>query len=147
MSYIATAFGAPWLGHGRRLEAALALICGIYGVALMFYPVVALDSKATFDLYWQGYGRVIAVPFLLKAIFTGWGLIANIRGRPYSQFLRCVGALIGSFIWSAMIWKFAAFGSPFSFGSICAAIFLLSSIGIVGMASANLPKPGAPGAQ
>lgn len=145
MSVIATMFGAPWLGHGRRLEAALALICAIYGAGLFISPSLALDSAATVDLYWQGYGRIIALPFILKAGLTGLGVIANISGWPYSQSVRFCGALVGSFIWWGMIWKFVEFGQPFAFGSVCAMVFLISSIGVCGMASANLPKPGAPG--
>lgn len=144
--FIAILFGAPWLGHGRRLEAALTLICGIYGLGLFIFPPLALDSKATVDLYWAGYGRIIAVPFLLKAILTGWGLLANINAWSYSRSLRCCGALVGAFIWWAMIWKFTKYGAPFSFGSVCAVVFLLSSIGIFSMALANRPIPGAPGA-
>lgn len=147
MSYIAVVFGAPWLGHGRRLEAALALICLIYGMGLFLFPSLALDSNAIVDLYWSGYGRIIGLPFLLKAILTGLGVIANIKAWPYSQHLRVCGALVGSFIWWGLIWKFVEYGSPFSFGSVCALVFLISSIGIVAMASANLPVPGAPGAQ
>src|SRR3954467_13502907 len=123
MAVIATIFGAPWLGHGRRLEAALALICGIYGMGLFLFPSLALDSKATFDLYWAGYGRTIGLPFLLKAFFTGLGVIANINAWRCSRFLRVCGALIGSFIWWAMIWKFAEYGSPFDVGSVCALMF------------------------
>lgn len=146
MTLIEIGFGAPWLGHGRRLEFVLAFICLSYGCALIVAPSFALDSKATVDLYWLGFGRTIGLPFLLKGVLTGWGLLSNIKDWPYSRQFRYCGALVGSFIWTSMVWKYTIYGSPLAFGSVCAGAFLISSIGIIGMASANLPRPGAPGA-
>jgi hypothetical protein len=127
-------------------EASLALVCVLYGGLLIVHPESAWDSQATMDLAWQGYARLIAVPFLVKAVFTGLGLIGNIKGWPSSHFLRLVGALFGSFIWVWLITKFIWSGAPFTFGSICAIVFLILSIRIIGMALAGLPHPGAPGA-
>lgn len=146
MASVEIVFGAPWLGHGRRLEFLITVICLFFGTSLLIDPSLALDSNAVFDLYWLGYGRIVGIPFLLTGILTGWGLLANIRAWRCSVRLRYCGALSGSFVWTAIVWKYSIYGSPLAFGSVCAGAFLISSIGIIGMASANLPRPGTPGA-
>lgn len=138
--------GAPWLGHGRMLEAALSLICLIYGASLLLIASAAFDSQATRDIAWAGNGHLLAIPFLIKAIFTGYGLLANINGWWYSQGARFCGALVGSFLWAGIFTKFVLVGATFSFGSVCCIVFFVGSIRIMGMAAADLPKPGSPGA-
>lgn len=137
--------GALWLGHGRMTEATLAAIAMIYGVLLFAVPSVPWESQATRDIAWHGYGHLIAVPFLLKALLTGLGLFTNIVGLQHSRFLRLCGASLGSGIWTWVLSKFALNGVPFTFGSVCAFIFLILSVRIIGMAAADLPKPGSPG--
>lgn len=138
--------GASWLGHGRKSEASLITVCFMYGMVLFLVPGAAFDSQATRDIAWQGYGHFIAIPFLTMATVSGYGLIANINVWCYSQAFRFCGALLGAGIWLWLMWKFTTVGSPFTFGSICALVFLVDSIRIAAMALANLPKPGAPGA-
>jgi len=145
MAIILAIFGSPWLGHGRKLEATLAGICLTTGLVILWDPGNLTDSKATVDLFWLGYGRVIALPFLLKAVFTGLGVVTNILGFWFSWFLRWAGAGLGSGLWIYLIFKYTLYGSPFAFGSICAGWFLFSSIGIMAHAWADLPRPGAPG--
>lgn len=147
MELFARMLGAPWLGHGRMFEFVVGTICASYGLVLLFHPDALWDSQATRDLAWYAYGRVIAVPFLLKAIFTGYGLAANIFGWPLSRLSRSVGAVVGCFIWGWMETKFALAGVPLTFGSICAVVFFLGSLRVIGMASMGLPTPGAPGAR
>lgn len=146
MPLLIVIFGAPWLGHGRRLEASLAGICATTGLVLLWDPSWAMDTKATVDLFWTGYGRAIAFPFLLKAALTGSGVVANILGYSFSWLLRWLGGLAGSGLWAFMIFKYSLYGSPLAFGSICAGWFLFSSVGVMAHAWADLPKPGAPGA-
>lgn len=141
-AFIGVFFGAPWLGHGMRLEATLALLCGVFSLALVIYPESAFDAKATLGFARDGHVHELAIPFLMKALLTGSGVIANINGHAYSRYLRLCGALIGSFIWAAITYQYATVGIPLSFGSVCAGVFLFSSIGIIGMAFANLPRPG-----
>lgn len=140
---LAKLLGAPWLGHGRLMEAMLAFVCGLYG-ALLLMPHTAWESQATYDLAWTGYGQLVALPFLLKSVLTSYGLLANIRGWHGSRVPRLCGAFVGSFLWAWLIWKYGMSGALLSFGSVCAMVFLLASIRIMGMALADLPCPGEP---
>lgn len=137
--------GGPWLGHGRMVELVLSFICLIYGLVLIFDTSASFDSQATRDLAWLGYGNLVGIPFLIKASFSGYGLIANINAWKFSRFSRIIGAFVGSYIWIWILTKFISIGVPFTFGSICAFTFFLCSGRIIGMALANLPVPGAPG--
>lgn len=143
---LANLLAARWLGHGRAIECYLACVAGLYGLILLAVPGAAFDSSATADLAWHGYGRLIAVPLLLKSLLTGGGLILNIRAARYSRPLRMAGAFVGSVIW---IWFALKFASMFAFATVgfpfCAGAALFS-IRIMGMSAANLPRPGAPGA-
>lgn len=147
METLARVLGAPWLGHGRMFEFVVCTICALYGLMLLFHPDTIWDSQATRDLAWYAYGRAIAVPFLFKATLTGYGLAANIFGWALSRSSRSCGAGIGCFIWGYLETKFILAGVPFTFGSICAIVFLFGSLRVIVMASMNLPRPGAPGAR
>lgn len=144
---LARALGAPWLGHGRMFEFVVGTICALYGLVVLFHPDALWDSQATRDLAWYAYGQLIAAPFLLTATLTGYGLVANICGWPFSRSSRSCGAAAGCFIWGWMETKFVLAGVPFTLGSICAVVFFLGSLRIIGMSSMDLPRPGAPGAR
>lgn len=134
------------LGQGPKPEASLIRVCFLYGMILLLVPGAAFDSQATRDIAWAGYGHFMSIPFLMMAMISGYGLIANINGWSYSHVFRFCGALLGSFIWLWLMWKFTAVGSPLTFGSVCALVFLIDSLWVAVMALSGLPKPGATGA-
>lgn len=141
-------FAARIFGHGRRMELFLVSVCSLYGVILFFVPGAAWDSQATRPLYnYMGNNSWwISLPFLLKAFLSGLGLYGNIQGWPVSVQLRFCGALVGLFIWIWYAIMFYLLGTVATIGfpfCVAAAFF---SIGIMAMAVANLPRPGAPGA-
>jgi hypothetical protein len=141
---LAELFAARWLGHGRAIECYLACVTVIYGVALLM-PGAAFDSRVTYDLAWLGYGQVLAIPLLLHAVLAGTGLAGNIAGWRSSRMLRFFGGMLGCAIWTwytikfALGDQFAAVGFPFC------AMAALFSVRVMGMALANLPRPGVPG--
>lgn len=138
--------GARWLGHGRALEAFLALICAIYAGILLLVPGAAFQSQATAQFVWEGVHPIwIAMPFILKTVFTTIGLYRNIQGLSWSRFYRIVGALIGTFTWSWYLTQFIAYDAVGALGTATCIGGIVASIRIIGMAGANLPPPGAPG--
>lgn len=139
-------FAARWLGHGRAIEAYLILVCGTYAAILLIHPSSAADSPATLDLYWSGNSQFVAMIFVAKALTSGTGLVLNIVNLPGSRFFRISGACLGSVIWAWYVAKFSLVGEPATLGMVFAAVSFLVSIRIMGMAYANLPRPGAPGA-
>lgn len=138
---------ARWLGHGRRIEVLFTCLCASYGTVLLFIPHTLFDSQATryLELVWVGYGWVIALPFLLTALLAGFGVMFNILGIAGSRHLRVAGAITGSMIWAWYLLKFTTMGLPATFGAFCCLWFLINSTAIIGLALANLPRPGAPG--
>ena len=149
MSYhdrLAIVFAASWLGHGRAIECYLALVAGLYGTTLLAVPDAAYDSKATIDIAWTGYGSLLAIPLLAKAGLTGAGLILNVLGCRGSRLPRFFGALLGSLIWSWLATKLILIGAVATTGFPFCVGASLFSVRIMGMALANLPRPGAPGA-
>lgn len=143
---LADLFAARWLGHGRAIECYLACVAGLYGLLLIAVPGAGLDSSATADLAWHGYGWLVGMPLLAKAIATGSGLIFNIRGLRCSRYLRMTGAFIGSMIWIWFTLKFATNRTFATVGFPFCVFASLFSIRIMAMAAANMPRPGAPGA-
>lgn len=138
-------FAAKYLGHGRATESYLTLFAGTYGLALVFVPDAAFSSSATRDLAWMGYGQYTAIPFLLKAIFSGYGLLANIFDWPCSRQFRILGAMIGLWVWSCLVLKFIWVGTPFTVGCFASGWAFYFSIRIIALAYANLPRPGLAG--
>lgn len=138
-------FAARYLGHGRVIESFLVLFAGTYGIALLFVPDAAFSSSATRDLAWMGYGQFVAIPFILKSIFSGYGLIANIFAWSYSRLFRIIGATFGLWIWSTMVLKFIFVGTPFTVGTFAAGWSFYYSIRIIALALVDLPRPGVPG--
>lgn len=138
-------FAGTALGHGRMTECALATVCLLYGLILAAAPDAVYRSIDVADLAWTGPGRLIAIPFLLKALLTGSGVWANICGQEGSRTLRFLGALVGVLIWVwiaanlAMTQEFCALG--FSVSIVNAGL----SVRIMALSLANLPRPGAPG--
>jgi hypothetical protein len=108
-------------------------------------PDAAFDSKATVDIAWLGYGHLLGIPLLVKSILTGSGLILNIRGYKASRKLRFFGALLGTFIWTFLTVKFLGIGATASVGFPFCVPAWLFSVRIMGLALADLPRPGAPG--
>jgi hypothetical protein len=132
---------SEWLGFGRTLEFFLVCITVSYGLALLLVPGAALKSLATYELAYLGYSGYIAIPFLMKAVFTGYGLIANIFDLRFCRTTRFIGALVGSFIWSSYIIQFFLVDSFFTLGSWFCFYAFFASIRIMVMALADLPPP------
>lgn len=145
LEILLTIFAARVLGHGRALESYLTAFAGSYGIALLFVPEAAFSSQATRDLAWQGYGQLVAIPFILKAIFSGYGLLANIYDWRMSRQARVTGACFGLWIWSSMLGKFILIGTPYTVGSFAAGWCFYYSIRIIALALSDLPKPGVAG--
>lgn len=131
-----------WYAQTRPTEIGLTILCLGYGLYLTFIPEAAYASQILSEIAWLGYGPLIGLPFFLKAIFTGWGVTANIYGLPYSRFFRCFGACIGSSIWGWTILQDYDADKIVSFISFVCAIFILSSLWVFTMSLANLPRPG-----
>ncbi len=129
-------------------ECFLASVCAIYAVILLFAPNATLESQVTKDitLFWWGYGRLLAIPFALKAVLTGGGLIANINGYAFSKHMRVSGACVGTMIWVWYATKFVLIGDIAFIGFPFVVVSFLMSIRIIGMSLADLPRPGAVGA-
>lgn len=142
---IAILLAAPWLGHGRAVEAYLTIVAGVYGALLLFVPDGAFNSQITADIAWLGYGYYLAIPLLGKAALNGAGLIGNIRGNPGSRSLRFVGAMLGTTIWLFLAAKFFLVGAAATAGFSFCLVAILFSIRIMGLALADLPNPGRPG--
>lgn len=142
--WLIAVLGAKALGHGRALESFLAFVCFVYAMIILFVPDAPLQSQATVDLAWEGYGKYIAIPFLLKAILTGWGVYTNKQGLPISRFCRIAGATVGTFLWTFLLFKFIAFDAIGALGTALCIGGIVASLRIVGLAMANLPPPGAP---
>jgi hypothetical protein len=132
---------AEWLGFGRTLEFFLVCITTSYGLAILFVPGAALKSPATYELAYLGYSGFIAIPFLMKAVFTGYGLLANIFNLKLCRTSRFIGASVGSFIWSSYIVQFILVDSFFTLGSWFCFFAFFASLRIMIMALANLPPP------
>jgi hypothetical protein len=143
---LADLLAARWLGHGRAVECMLAVVAGYYGILLLMVPGAAFDSVATADIAWHGYGRIVAIPLLMKAALTGGGLILNIRGKRFSRQMRMSGAFIGSVIWIWLSLKYANLGTVATVGFVFCNVAAVFSIRIMGMAAAGMPRPGAPSA-
>lgn len=126
-----------WMG----IELLLAIYCLQYGLMLLLIPGSRYDSVLTVDLAWQGYGASLGLPFLLKAAFTGSGVIANLRGCYFSWLFRFVGAFIGAMIWIAMSLKYLSSTAEFSFGMVVSIDCFVISILIMAMAWHDFPEP------
>lgn len=146
MVIIDVLLGARWLGHGRALEASLALTCAIYAGILLIDPDSAAHSSATAVLVWQGVTSwMLSIPFALKAILTATGLYRNIRGLSGSRYFRIAGALTGTFVWAFYLTQYIAYDAVGALGTACCITGIVASIRVIGMAAADLPRPGAVG--
>lgn len=131
------------LGHGRAVESLLALAAFIYGMMLLLFPAKTANVEVTFDIAWMGYARIMAYPFLFKALMSGLGVYGNIRGWKRSRYLRITGAVIGSFLWTWYASKCWAVGTQVSLGWAASLVFCIGSLRVMAMASIDLPKPSA----
>lgn len=126
-----------WLG----IEVLLAIYCLQYGLMLLLIGEARFDSVLTVDLAWKGYGPWLGLPFLVKAVFTGSGVITNLSGWHYSWALRFIGAFVGSAIWLAMLLKYLSSTAALSFGMVVAADCLVLSALIMAMSYHDFPEP------
>ena len=134
-----------FLGHGRKLEAALIFVKLQYFVLLSFAP-----KDAIFILAFQPLNvspRLLALPFLLCGTLQLIGLILNARGYPQSRWFRIVGATIGMMLWLYILGEnvlvirvWAAGINPWMAMGIVGSITIIRN-GVLGQ-----PRPGAPGA-
>jgi hypothetical protein len=138
-------FIPPALGHGRKTEALLAATTLIIAALLILDPKSAYDSNATADLAWYyGYERWLFVPFLLKGVLSGSGVLLNIYGFRVSRVLRFCGAVTGVLIWTFLAAKLGLTGSMLFAFPLFLTFGVYASVGIMMMAVLNLPPVGAP---
>jgi hypothetical protein len=121
----------PWAGRGRMMEAYLTAVCAGVVAILLAFPDQALETSALLDIGWQIEPRLIALPFALKAAFSGSGLVLSVREHRYSQPLRFLGGLVGSFLWFWLSFKFVLSGTllmsfPFTAAAAYASIRIMA---------------------
>lgn len=144
--FLARLLIAPGLGHGRATEFLLTCMAGSYGLALVMFPELGLESQATRDIFWRGDGGIITTMLLVKAALSGWGLTANIRGWPLDRPIRFAGALIGAWVWIWFVCQFNFNSATGSVGTFACFWFFIFSARIMGMSILGLPSPGKPSA-
>lgn len=137
-------FGIPWLGHGRRTEFILVLGTMIYVLANAYNPDRVMQSRIIASLFWEGYGNFLIFPLLCQSVIAGCGLWGNIKGLPWSRGLRFAGATLGLMIWTWFVIKYLHTGI-LSWGFVWCAIAAYTSVGVMVLSAANLPRPGHPG--
>lgn len=134
------------LGHGRRMEGFLLLAKVIGAVVFFLFPSATELSGATYDLYWLGLGNYLFGFFLLAALLSGYGLLANIHGWPGSRMPRVLGAGVGFFIWFFLSMKLLIVGDYASEGFVLGVVAMFyGELGTIFYAVADLPRPGAMG--
>lgn len=110
LNVVENLFLAPVLGHGRMAETYLAAVALLYGLILLIPGEVA-SSKATSGSVTELVGAYLAIPFLLKAYFSGYGVIGVIRAWPFTHTHRFIGGLLGITLWSWYSVKFILIGA------------------------------------
>jgi hypothetical protein len=134
----------PWFGHGRMMECYLTIVCGTIACIIIIAPEQTLYTNALFDIGWTLNAWYIAIPFALKAVLSGGGLICNVNNFPYSQPLRFSGGLVGFAIWFWLSTKFILLDALLLAWPFCVAA-AYSSIRIMAFALVDLPRSGTPG--
>jgi hypothetical protein len=137
--------GGKTLGHGRALETFLAFVCAVYAAILILAPDAIHQSQAIRLVAWYGYGWIVILIFIAKSVFTSLGVIGNIKGWSGSRIYRTIGAFIGTSIWCWFLSQFVAYDALDALGSALCIGGIVASVRIIGMAWANLPRPGAIG--
>jgi hypothetical protein len=121
----------PWAGRGRMMEAYLTAVCAGVVAILLAFPDQALETSALLDIGWKIEPRLIALPFALKAAFSGSGLVLSASEHRYAQRFRFLGGLIGSFLWFWLSFKFVLSGTllmslPFTAAAAYASIRIMA---------------------
>lgn len=146
MDFLLVLVGARHLGHGRRMELFLVAAAGYYAVVLSLVHNATAHSSATADLFWSGYGPYVhyAVYSLFAVKF--YGLFGNVYVWPASRWVRCVGGIGGFALWGWIGMKLALIGLISAPGHVLATmVAFYGELGVLFMAAANRPLPGAPG--
>jgi hypothetical protein len=136
---------APSLGHGRMMESYLTAVCALYGFILLVVPNAAISSQATRDVVFDELGRLIALPFLLKAALSGYGILGNIKGWRDANGFRFAGALAGFALFTWYVIKFLLIGAVGALGFPFALVAVAVCVRVMALSSIGLPVPGAPG--
>jgi hypothetical protein len=134
----------PWFGHGRMMECYLTIVCLAVTCIILIAPEQTLHTDALFDIGWSFNARYIAIPFALKTVLSGAGLICNVNNLRGSQALRFAGGLVGFIIWFWLSTKFILLNSFLLAWPFCVAA-AYSSIRIMAFALVDLPRSGTPG--
>lgn len=133
-------FGVKYIGSGLASDVFLFGVTAIYAALLLAVPGQMFDNKALFDLAWDGWGRWLAVPFLIKAILTGAGIVMTIMKKPYARFFRFSGSMVGSIIWYWFIAKYLFVGEILALGFPFSIVGAAFSLRILAISWANLPR-------
>lgn len=138
--------GARIFGHGRRVELFLSIAAAVYLIEILVVRNATSRTVVTEDIFWGGYGHYMLWAMWALFLTTAGGLVCNIKAWPGSQILRIVGAVLGFIIWGWFGVKLGWLGVYPSPGHVlsCVVAFAVEPM-VVFNASANLPRPGAPG--
>lgn len=133
-------FGVKYIGSGLASDVFLFNVAILYGVTILAVPSKLFATSALFDLAWGGWGRWLAVPFLIKATLTGTGIIMAIMEKRYARLFRFSGAVVGSIIWYWFIAKYLFVGEILALGFPFSIVGAAFSLRILAISWANLPR-------
>ena len=137
-----------WLGHGRKHESAVSLICLGYGVQITILPTDAWETVANRGLIWHGYGCWIGTPFILTGLASGLGVVANVVGLGFpARVLRVSGAVLTIAIFMWYVFMYFTINKTGTIGFYASLVFALYAPTTIRSAMMDLPPPGAPGAR
>lgn len=136
---------AHQFGHGRRWELYKSSSMFLNGLVLLLFPWTAQYAHSMSEWVWGGYSRYVFIPSLLTGLISGYGLKANIKNWRYSQSCRFVGSLLGCWVWLQYAVDLSRGSNYGTLGWSCAIIAIYMDVGVMMLAAANLPEPGAPG--
>lgn len=121
------------------------LASALYAVLLVTVPNATERSQATSSLFWDGHAWIVVLPVAIHAVLSGYGLFGNINAWPSSREVRFAGALLGFTIWFWFVLKFFSVGAIAAPGFVLSCVAVYACIGVMVLAVANRPLPGAPG--
>lgn len=137
-------FGVKYLGHGLGTDVFLFLATTLYAIIILIVPNEMLANGALWDLAWNGWGRWLAVPFIIKSILTGTGVVTTIAKKSCGRYFRFNGGLVGITIWYWFIVKYIFVGEILALGFSFSIVAALFSLRILAISWANLPRQGIP---
>lgn len=89
-------------------------------------------------------GSYLSIPFFLKAIFSGCGVVGVIRAWRYAHAFRFAGAVFGMALWGWYAAKFAVIGALGAVGFPFTAVAVLVCFRVMILAVLGIPRIGTP---